>query len=53
MKTLHDTILADFSASYWLKAAIRALDKRDPIDAMNDTLTLLEVCKERLESLTP
>ena len=37
-------IIADPSATYWLRDAIAALDKRDPIDALKDaeTLALLE-----------
>jgi hypothetical protein len=48
-KTLHDTILADFSTSYWLRDAIIALDNRDPVDALNDSLALVKVCEERLK----
>jgi hypothetical protein len=33
-------IRTDPSASYWLKAAIEALDVRDPIDAYNDARAL-------------
>jgi hypothetical protein len=47
--SLKDKILADLSTSHWLKAAIKALDKRDPVDSLHDCLALIEVCKERLE----
>ncbi len=33
-------IKADPSVSYWLKEAIEALDKRDPVDAYNDAQAL-------------
>ena len=33
-------IKADPSVSYWLKAAIEALDKRDLVDAYNDAQAL-------------
>jgi hypothetical protein len=36
-------IRTDPSASYWLKAAIEALDKRDPVDAFNDAQWLARV----------
>ena len=36
-------IRTDPSVSYWLKAAIEALDKRDPVDAYNDVQTLAMV----------
>lgn len=37
-------IIADPTATYWLREAIQSLDKRDPIDALKDaeTLALLE-----------
>ena len=40
-------VLADPSASYWLKKALRALDGRDPIDALNDVHALHEIATER------
>jgi hypothetical protein len=43
----HDAILADFSASYWLKDAMRALDKRDPLDALHDANTLVDLAEQR------
>ena len=36
-------ILADPAASYWLRDALRAALKRDPVDAANDAEVLREV----------
>lgn len=38
-----DAVLADPSASFWLKAAIRDALARDPVDALNDALALAQV----------
>jgi len=46
-----DLILADPSTSSWLKAAIVALEARDPLDAEADARLLLEVAGERLQLL--
>ncbi len=46
-------VLADPAASFWLKGAIGALDKRDPCDALSDAEALLELAKERLNSEWP
>tara|TARA_R110000737_G_scaffold236837_1_gene249251 strand:- start:723 stop:944 length:222 start_codon:yes stop_codon:yes gene_type:complete len=40
--------LASPSASHWLKNALRALDSRDPIDAVGDVETLHEIAEQRL-----
>ena len=40
-------IRTDPSVSYWLKAAIEALDKRDPVDAYNDAQSLARVQEMR------
>jgi hypothetical protein len=40
-------IRTDPSASYWLKVALEALDKRDPVDAYNDAQTLAGAQKRR------
>tara|TARA_B100000470_G_C19509532_1_gene266865 strand:+ start:351 stop:569 length:219 start_codon:yes stop_codon:yes gene_type:complete len=40
-------IRTDPSASYWLKAALEALDKRDPVDAYNDAQALAGAQKRR------
>lgn len=37
--------------SFWLKAAVEALDKRDPIDAASDAQDLLDICNVRLLEL--
>jgi hypothetical protein len=40
-----DAILADPCASYWLKNALAAALKRDPIDAMHDAEFLAKVLR--------
>jgi hypothetical protein len=40
-------IRTDPFASYWLKAALEALDKRDPVDAYNDAQALAGAQKRR------
>lgn len=44
-------LLVDPSISFWLKDAIRAGVKRDPLDALNDARVLQEVLKERLDEI--
>ena len=39
MKT-PESALNDFSASYWLKDAVRTALDRDPVDALNDAAVL-------------
>jgi hypothetical protein len=46
-----DEILADFAASEWLKRAVLALDKRDPVDAADDVTALLDLQHVRLFDL--
>ena len=41
-------VLADPTASEWLKSALRALESRDPIDALNDVEALQEIANQRL-----
>ena len=41
-----EEILADQSSSDWLKRAVLALDKRDPVDAVHDA-ELLAMLQER------
>jgi|TARA_R110002050_G_scaffold1416_4_gene10225 hypothetical protein len=41
-------VLADPTASAWLKSALRALDSRDPVDALNDVEALQEIAEQRL-----
>lgn len=48
---LKEQILGDASASYWLKGAIVALDKRDPLDALRDAEVLVMVLKDRWNNL--
>ncbi len=40
-------IRTDPSVSYWLKAALEALDERDPVDALNDAQVLAKVQQTR------
>ena len=49
---LRDNLLANQSVSYWLKDAIRAADRRDPIDAANDADTLARIMEQRAQELT-
>ncbi|MGB8421380.1 hypothetical protein HHL24_35395 [Paraburkholderia sp. RP-4-7] len=58
MKTSHVSsvelaakICSDPSASYWLKEAIKALLKRDPVDAVNDSEVLAEIMRARLSEI--
>ena len=44
-------VLADPTASHWLKNALRALDSRDPIDALNDAETLGAILETQLNEL--
>lgn len=44
-------ILVDPSASFWLKSAIEALYKRDPLDAARDAETLATIMQARLSEL--
>jgi len=46
-RSLAAQIANDPSASFWLKAAILAAAKRDPVDALNDAEMLVEFCKLR------
>ncbi len=43
LEDMRDEIMRDVSASFWLRYAIEHLDgliSRDPVDALNDLLTL-------------
>ncbi len=44
-------ILSDPCASNWLKDAVRAALKRDPVDAVNDAEALVEVLSDRLDAV--
>jgi hypothetical protein len=55
--TIHE-VLADFSASHWLKDALRSALQRDPVDAANDAEILYSVLAAKaglpqLSSATP
>lgn len=49
--TLKEKIMSSLGTSYWLKDAVRALDGRDPVDALHDAQALLAVCSERLSAM--
>jgi hypothetical protein len=49
MTTL-ETVLADPSTSYWLRDALTAAMKRDPVDAFKDATALLELVRARADS---
>jgi hypothetical protein len=46
-----EEVMADPSASVWLKTALRAALERDPVDALNDALALAGILEERLRSV--
>jgi len=46
-----EDVMADPSASVWLKTALRAALERDPVDALNDTLALAGILEERLRTI--
>ena len=46
-----DEVLADASASRWLKTALREALERDPADALNDALALAGILEGRLRAL--
>ena len=41
-------ILNDFSASYWLKNALKTALERDPVDAAHDAEVLADTLKRRM-----
>lgn len=47
LRSIED-VLADPTTSYWLKAAIRSLTERDPVEALNDALVLAALLEARL-----
>lgn len=49
MGDLERRLLASLATSYWLKAAIEATAKRDPVDAARDVDLLRQVCEARLK----
>lgn len=44
-------VLADASASQWLKTALREALERDPADALNDALALAGILEDRLRTI--
>jgi hypothetical protein len=46
-----EQVMADQSASEWLKTALRAALERDPVDALNDTLALAGILEDRLRNV--
>lgn len=46
-----DAVLQDFSTSFWLKHALTAALKRDPVDAANDAHFLANILKEHCQSV--
>ena len=46
-----EEVMADQSASEWLKTALRAALERDPVDALNDSLALAGILEDRLRSV--
>jgi hypothetical protein len=47
--TIKAAILADPSTSYWLSNAIKALEKRDPLDAARDAALLAQLQEHLLK----
>jgi hypothetical protein len=50
MKT-PESALNDFSASYWLKDAVRTSLERDPVDALNDAAVLYVLMNDNLKKI--
>lgn len=46
-----EAVLADASASKWLKSALREALDRDPADALNDALALAGILEDRLRAI--
>ena len=46
-----EELMADQSASEWLKSALRSALERDPVDALNDTLALAGILEDRLRNI--
>lgn len=49
--TKTEYVLNSPASSYWLKEAIQALGKRDPVDALRDAELLVTICKEHLQAI--
>ena len=43
-----DRLLADPAVRFWVKDAVRALDRRDPVDAAQDVRLLDELARLRV-----
>lgn len=46
-----DEILADFTASFWLKNALQSALSRDPLDAVRDAEVLVIALRERCNEM--
>ena len=46
-----EEVMADQSASEWLKTALRAALERDPVDALNEALALAGILEDRLRNV--
>jgi hypothetical protein len=46
-----EDVLADASASNWLKRALREALERDPADALKDALALAGILEDRLRAI--
>jgi hypothetical protein len=46
-----EEVIADQSASEWLKTVLRAALERDPVDALDDTLALAGILEDRLRNV--
>lgn len=44
-------IMADPTTSHWLKEQLTCLHERDLVDSINDSEVLLQVLKQRLETM--
>lgn len=44
-------VIADASVSYWLRAAMAALEKRDPLDALKDAELLALLAQLRAQEI--
>jgi len=51
MNPIKQAILNDPSASYWLKDAICKLDKRDPVDVLNELEVLTKYFQHKNDGL--
>jgi len=48
-----NTTLDSPATSYWLAKALRGLESRDPIDALNDVEALWHFANDRVSELEP